>query len=77
MNTRVATEIPIIPFHAQTTRALYRQYAALGQARNDVTFVGRLGTYKYYNMDRSCRSGTGDAPPLAKRHETTKALADA
>ncbi|RYE89301.1 MAG: UDP-galactopyranose mutase, partial [Myxococcales bacterium] len=31
---------------------LYKRYKALGDALPDVRFVGRLGTYKYYNMDQ-------------------------
>ena len=33
-------------------QALYKQYEALANTRDDVVFVGRLGTYKYYNMDQ-------------------------
>ncbi|HUS64458.1 MAG TPA: UDP-galactopyranose mutase, partial [Kofleriaceae bacterium] len=32
--------------------ALYRQYEALASATPKVHFVGRLATYKYYNMDQ-------------------------
>ena len=32
--------------------ALYQKYQALADATPDVTFVGRLATYKYYNMDQ-------------------------
>ena len=32
--------------------ALYRQYQALADSTPGVHFVGRLGTYKYYNMDQ-------------------------
>ena len=32
--------------------ALYRKYQALADAMPDVTFVGRLATYRYYNMDQ-------------------------
>jgi UDP-galactopyranose mutase len=31
---------------------LYNKYKALADARPDVHFVGRLATYKYYNMDQ-------------------------
>ncbi len=31
---------------------LYRRYKALADARPNVRFVGRLATYKYYNMDQ-------------------------
>jgi UDP-galactopyranose mutase len=32
--------------------ALYARYQALADAEPDVTFVGRLATYRYYNMDQ-------------------------
>jgi len=31
---------------------LYKKYEALADAAQDVTFVGRLATYRYYNMDQ-------------------------
>ncbi|RYG34731.1 amidohydrolase, partial [bacterium] len=31
---------------------LYKRYKALADQSDEVTFVGRLGTYKYYNMDQ-------------------------
>jgi UDP-galactopyranose mutase len=31
---------------------LYRKYQALAATTPGVHFVGRLGTYKYYNMDQ-------------------------
>lgn len=68
---------PYYPIPRPDNQALYRQYAALGQVRNDVTFVGRLGTYKYYNMDQVVGQALATHRRLQKRHETTKALADA
>jgi UDP-galactopyranose mutase len=32
--------------------ALYKRYEALALAKPDVWFVGRLATYRYYNMDQ-------------------------
>jgi UDP-galactopyranose mutase len=32
--------------------ALYRKYKALADETKGVHFVGRLATYKYYNMDQ-------------------------
>nr|WP_275791195.1 UDP-galactopyranose mutase [Rhizobium gei] len=43
---------PYYPIPRPENQALYKQYEALGRERTDVTFVGRLGTYKYYNMDQ-------------------------
>ncbi len=43
---------PYYPIPRPENHALYKQYEALARASDDVTFVGRLGTYKYYNMDQ-------------------------
>lgn len=43
---------PYYPIPRPENRALYERYKELADAQNDVTFVGRLGTYKYYNMDQ-------------------------
>ena len=33
-------------------QALYKRYEALALETPDVQFVGRLATYRYYNMDQ-------------------------
>jgi UDP-galactopyranose mutase len=43
---------PYYPIPRDDTRALYRQYEALGEALPNVTFVGRLARYQYLNMDQ-------------------------
>jgi UDP-galactopyranose mutase len=43
---------PYYPIPKPENAELYRKYQALAQARSDVHFVGRLATYKYYNMDQ-------------------------
>jgi UDP-galactopyranose mutase len=40
------------PVPAPDSRALYEKYAAKAKAESNVTFVGRLATYRYYNMDQ-------------------------
>ncbi len=40
------------PVPAPDARALYEKYAARAAAEQGVTFVGRLATYRYYNMDQ-------------------------
>ena len=47
-----ATGDPYYPIPNAQAQALYKQYEALALARPDVTFVGRLATYRYYNMDQ-------------------------
>ncbi|MGA3169848.1 MAG: UDP-galactopyranose mutase [Chthoniobacteraceae bacterium] len=43
---------PYYPIPAPDARALYQKYADRVQAEKNVTFVGRLATYRYYNMDQ-------------------------
>ena len=43
---------PYYPVPQPQNAALYAQYKALGDALPGVHFAGRLGTYKYYNMDQ-------------------------
>lgn len=40
------------PIPAPEAKALYQQYKALADQENKVSFVGRLATYRYYNMDQ-------------------------
>jgi UDP-galactopyranose mutase len=43
---------PYYPIPNDETAALYRRYDALAQTIDDTWFVGRLATYRYYNMDQ-------------------------
>ena len=43
---------PYYPIPRPENQALFRRYAALADALPDVSFVGRLATYRYYNMDQ-------------------------
>ena len=43
---------PYYPIPRPENQALYKRYEALAQAQSDVSFVGRLATYRYYNMDQ-------------------------
>ena len=43
---------PYYPVPRPENAALYKQYQALAEATPGVHFLGRLGTYKYYNMDQ-------------------------
>ncbi|MEG3124247.1 UDP-galactopyranose mutase [Sphingomonas sp. GB1N7] len=47
-----ATGNPYYPIPRADNQAVYKQYEALADALPDVSFVGRLATYKYYNMDQ-------------------------
>ena len=43
---------PYYPIPRPENAELYRRYKALADALPGVRFVGRLGTYRYYNMDQ-------------------------
>lgn len=43
---------PYYPVPTPENAALYKRYAELAAANKKVHFVGRLATYKYYNMDQ-------------------------
>jgi UDP-galactopyranose mutase len=43
---------PYYPVPRADNAALYKRYEAEAEALANVTFVGRLATYKYYNMDQ-------------------------
>jgi UDP-galactopyranose mutase len=43
---------PYYPVPTAANAALYAKYQALAEATPEVRFLGRLGTYKYYNMDQ-------------------------
>jgi UDP-galactopyranose mutase len=43
---------PYYPVPRPENQLLYKKYEELARKRDDVIFVGRLGTYKYYNMDQ-------------------------
>ena len=43
---------PYYPVPRPENQALYKRYEALALDTPEVTFVGRLATYRYYNMDQ-------------------------
>jgi UDP-galactopyranose mutase len=43
---------PYYPVPRPENEALYKRYQALAAAQENVWFVGRLATYRYYNMDQ-------------------------
>ena len=40
------------PIPAEDTKIQYAKYAERAEKEKGVTFVGRLATYRYYNMDQ-------------------------
>ena len=45
---------PYYPVPNEKNRALYRKYQDLALKEPNVIFVGRLASYKYFNMDEVC-----------------------
>jgi UDP-galactopyranose mutase len=43
---------PYYPIPNPAAQEMYRRYASLARECRNVTFVGRLATYRYYNMDQ-------------------------
>ena len=43
---------PYYPVNDEKNGALYQQYKELGEQEEHVIFGGRLGEYKYYDMDK-------------------------
>jgi UDP-galactopyranose mutase len=43
---------PYYPIPRPENQALFKKYEALADSTPEVTFVGRLATYRYYNMDQ-------------------------
>ena len=44
---------PYYPINDERNSALYEQYEQLAKQEGDVVFAGRLGGYKYYDMDKA------------------------
>jgi UDP-galactopyranose mutase len=70
---------PYYPVPRPENALLYAQYRALAEATPNVHFVGRLATYKYYNMDQVVAQAlatferiVGTRPPMPTRNGTHK-----
>jgi len=66
---------PYYPVPRPENTALYKQYENEAEALDNVTFVGRLATYKYYNMDQVVAQALTAFKRLRERYETVGAAA--
>ena len=57
-------DVPYYPTRLATDRALLDTYLAAARAERRVTFVGRLGTYRYLDMDRAIGEALSAADTL-------------
>lgn len=60
------TNEPYYPVPSKASRELYRQYAERAKQEPGVWFAGRLGTYRYMNMDACVGSARKLAHAIAK-----------
>jgi UDP-galactopyranose mutase len=58
---------PYYPIPRPDNAALYDRYRALAETTRNVRFVGRLATYKYYNMDQVVAQALMTFRKLAER----------
>ena len=58
--------VPDYAVNNEATAALYARYKALADERSDVIFGGRLGNFKYYDMDKVIKSALDDAAKAAQ-----------
>ena len=63
---------PYYPVPTPQNAALYDRYRADTDALDDVTFVGRLATYRYYNMDQVVGQALTAFKRLSARHATLR-----
>mgnify|MGYP000482025164 CR=1 FL=1 len=56
------------PIPAPDAKALYEKYRELADQEEKVSFVGRLATYRYYNMDQVVGMALTEFEKLKKRH---------
>lgn len=61
---------PYYPVPRPENARIYEQYKALAEATPGVTFVGRLASYKYYNMDQVVAQALKTYRKLRERQQT-------
>jgi UDP-galactopyranose mutase len=58
---------PYYPVPRPDNEALFKRYEALAEQETDVTFVGRLAQYRYYNMDQCVGAALKCAQGIVQR----------
>jgi UDP-galactopyranose mutase len=61
---------PFYPVPTDVTAQLYTRYRQLADQETNVSFIGRLGTYRYYNMDQVTGMALTEAEKLIQRYQT-------
>lgn len=65
---------PFYPVPAADAKALYQRYAELASREENVTFAGRLATYRYYNMDQVTGMALTESAKLIERYGVRERL---
>lgn len=60
---------PFYPVPTDITAQLYTRYRQLADQETNVSFIGRLGTYRYYNMDQVTGMALTEAEKLIQRYQ--------
>ncbi|MFC0200057.1 UDP-galactopyranose mutase [Paracoccus rhizosphaerae] len=68
-------DTPYYPIRLVEEKALLEQYVDLARATPGVTFVGRLGTYRYLDMDVTIREALDTAQTFLSHESGGKAMA--
>ena len=66
---------PYYPIPRAENQELYKRYEALADATDNVTFVGRLATYRYYNMDQIVGQALATFRRLDDKHKERQGTA--
>jgi UDP-galactopyranose mutase len=61
---------PFYPIPAPEAHDAYLRYAELSRAETRVSFIGRLATYRYYNMDQVTGMAIAEADKLISKYGT-------
>jgi UDP-galactopyranose mutase len=61
-------EEPFYPIPAPPARAAYQKYADLAASEKNTSFIGRLATYRYYNMDQVTGMALAEADRLITQY---------
>ena len=67
-------DIPYYPIRLVQEKAMLADYARLAQAADGVTFVGRLGTYRYLDMDVTIREAMDAARAFLSHQALNRAM---
>jgi len=58
------------PVPAPESKMLYAKYSELAAAEKNVSFIGRLATYRYYNMDQVAGMALAESARLISRYSS-------